>query len=59
MTRRHHIDQSVVNKAIKAAVRKVGINKRVSAHTFRHGFATHLFAARHRYSNDSGAARPP
>ena len=42
MTRRHHIDQSVVNKAIKAAVRKVGINKRVSAHTFRHGFATHL-----------------
>lgn len=42
VTRRHHIDQSVVNKAIKAAVRKVGINKRVSAHTFRHGFATHL-----------------
>ena len=41
-TRRHHVDQSVVNKAIKAATRKTAINKRVSAHTFRHSFATHL-----------------
>jgi len=40
--RRHHIDQSVVNKAIKVAVKKCSINKRVSAHTFRHSFATHL-----------------
>ena len=40
--RRHHVDQSVVNKAIKGAVRKLGITKRVSAHTFRHSFATHL-----------------
>ena len=42
MTRRHHIDQSAVNKAIKQAVRKAGIVKKVSAHTFRHSFATHL-----------------
>jgi integron integrase len=42
ITRRHHIDPSVINKAIKAAARKVGMTKRVSAHTFRHSFATHL-----------------
>lgn len=40
--RRHHIDQSVVNKAIKRAVKLCDIHKKVSAHTFRHSFATHL-----------------
>jgi integron integrase len=41
-TRRHHVDPSVVNKAIKTAAKKVGIKKRISAQTFRHSFATHL-----------------
>lgn len=40
--RRHHVDPSMVNKAIKTAVRKLEINKKISAHTFRHSFATHL-----------------
>ena len=40
--RRHHIDHSVINKAIKVVVKRLGIIKRVSAHTFRHSFATHL-----------------
>ncbi|THB81387.1 MAG: integron integrase [Desulfobacteraceae bacterium] len=40
--RRHHIDPGSVNKAIKRAVKQTGIPKKVSAHTFRHSFATHL-----------------
>ena len=40
--RRHHLDQSAINRAIKQAVRQTEITKKVSAHTFRHSFATHL-----------------
>jgi integron integrase len=35
VTRRHHVDPSVINKAIKVAVRRAGLIKVVSAHTFR------------------------
>lgn len=42
ITRRHHVDPSVVNKAIKAAAGRLNIRKNISANTFRHSFATHL-----------------
>lgn len=41
VTRRHHVDPSVINKTIKVAVRRASLTKQVSAHTFRHSFATH------------------
>lgn len=40
--RRHHADESGLQRAVKAASRKAGIDKMVSCHTFRHSFATHL-----------------
>lgn len=40
--RRHHIDEKVLQRAVKQAVRQSGICKRASCHTFRHSFATHL-----------------
>ena len=42
VTRRHHLDETTISKAIKAAVARVGIAKQVSSHTFRHSFATAL-----------------
>jgi site-specific recombinase XerD len=39
---RHHVDESIIQKAIRGAVRRAGITKRGTCHTFRHSFATHL-----------------
>lgn len=40
-THRHHVSASTVNKAIKRAKWRAKIDKKVTAHTFRHSFATH------------------
>jgi len=40
--RRHHIHESVLQRAVKHAVRLSGIPKHVGCHTMRHCFATHL-----------------
>ena len=39
---RHHLDPSVVQRAVRSAVQAAGISKHASCHTFRHCFATHL-----------------
>jgi len=45
--RRHHINETLVQKAIKEAASRAGINRKVSCHTLRHSFATHLLEARY------------
>ena len=43
--RRHHLEPSGLQRSVKEAARKAGIRKRVTCHTFRHSFATHLLQA--------------
>lgn len=40
--RRHHLHETVVQRAVHQAVRESGITKPATCHTFRHSFATHL-----------------
>ena len=39
---RHHVDESLLQRAVKRAIREAKVNKMASCHTFRHSFATHL-----------------
>ena len=42
LRRRHHLHESVVQRAVKEAARRAGIAKHTTCHTLRHSFATHL-----------------
>lgn len=45
IVRRHHAAESVLQRAVKVAVRASGVHKPANCHTFRHSFATHLLAS--------------
>jgi len=56
--RRHHIHESVLQKAVKKAIRQAGITKHASCHTFRRGVQRLIcypsFGSRLRYSDSTG-----
>lgn len=55
--RRHHLDESAIQRAVKAAVLQAGVDKAATPHTLRHSFATPPAGGRLRHPDRSGVAR--
>jgi site-specific recombinase XerD len=45
VSRRCHLHENDFGKALRAAAKRARLSKRVTAHTFRHSFASHLLIA--------------
>jgi hypothetical protein len=55
---RHHMDESLMQRAVHTAVLKASITKRASCHTFRHSLGDPPLRERLQHQNSPGASRP-